>query len=182
MSKLKFVSQGFKHCLNNELFQLFVLTADYFKLQILLSICEFQTLFYRSFKNMSLPNIMQNFQCDLNNVFLSEGFEGFEMHPSTFDFLKCDLKNVFSSGGVESFKLFPQSFDCCLHCHNTMSPLKPFANFKYRLFFSDLCLFLVLCFLWLIMLQRWILLVVVISQLFVTHSQLLEGLKCESQT
>jgi hypothetical protein len=43
---------------------------------------------------------------------------------------------MFSNGRVESFKVFPQSFDCCLHCHNTMSLLRPLANFKYRLFCS----------------------------------------------
>jgi hypothetical protein len=64
---------------------------------------------------MSLPKIMQDFQCDLNNVFLNESLEGFEMHPSSFDFFQCDL-NMFSNGVVQSFKVFPQSFDCCLHC------------------------------------------------------------------
>ncbi len=43
---------------------------------------------------------------------------------------------MFLSGGVESFKVFPQSFDCCLHCHNTMSPLRPLTNFKYIYIFS----------------------------------------------
>jgi hypothetical protein len=49
---------------------------------------------------MSLPNIMQNFQCDLNNVLLNEGLEGFEMYPNSFDFFECDFNNLFSSGGV----------------------------------------------------------------------------------
>jgi hypothetical protein len=52
---------------------------------------------------MYLPNIMQDFQCDLNNVLLSEGLEGFEMHPSSFDFFQCDLNNMFLSGGVLEF-------------------------------------------------------------------------------
>jgi hypothetical protein len=92
-----------------------------------------------------------------------------------------DLKNVFSNGGVESFKFFPQSFDCCLHYHNTMSLLKPFANFKYRLFFFRF-----------VFVSGFVPLVVdhvtkvVVasgcdSQFLVAHSQLLEGLKCESQ-
>jgi hypothetical protein len=85
---------------------------------------------------MFLPNRMQDFQCDLNNVLLNEGFEGFEVHPSSFDFLQCDLSNVFSSGGVENFKVFPQSSNCRLHFHNTMSHLKPPENFKYRFFSS----------------------------------------------
>jgi hypothetical protein len=46
---------------------------------------------------MSLPNIMQDFQCDLNIVLLSEGLEGFEMHSNSFDFFQCDLNNVFLS-------------------------------------------------------------------------------------
>ncbi len=65
-----------------------------------LSTCEIQTLFNRSFKNISLLNIMQDFQCDLNNVLLSEGLEGFEMYPSSFDFFEYDFNNLFSSGGV----------------------------------------------------------------------------------
>ncbi len=84
---------------------------------------------------MFLPNIMQDFQCDLNNVLLNEGLEGFEVHPSSFDFFQCDLSNVFLSGGVESFKVFQQSFDCCLHYHNTMLHLRPPTNFKYNFFF-----------------------------------------------
>jgi hypothetical protein len=43
---------------------------------------------------------MQDFQCDLNNVLLSEGLEGFEMYPSSFDFFEYDFNNLFSSGGV----------------------------------------------------------------------------------
>jgi hypothetical protein len=83
---------------------------------------------------MFLPNRMQDFQCDLNNVLLSESLEGFEVHPNSFDFFQCDLSNVFLNEGVESFKVFPQSSNRCLHCHNTMSHLKPHANFKYRFF------------------------------------------------
>jgi hypothetical protein len=52
---------------------------------------------------------MQDFQCDLSNVFLDEGFDNFEMHPNSFDFLKCDLSNVFLNGGVESLMVFPPS-------------------------------------------------------------------------
>jgi hypothetical protein len=63
----------------------------------MLNTCEFRTLFNKSLKNMALPNIMQDFQCDLNIVLLSEGLEGFEVHPSSFDFFQCDLNNVFSS-------------------------------------------------------------------------------------
>jgi hypothetical protein len=37
---------------------------------------------------MYLLNIMQDFQCDLNNVLLSERFEGFEVHLNTFDFFQ----------------------------------------------------------------------------------------------
>jgi hypothetical protein len=80
---------------------------------------------------MYLLNITQNFQCDLSNVLLNESLEGFEVHPSSFEFFKCDLNNMFSSGGVV-FKVFPQSFNCCLHCHiNTMSLFRPPTNFKY---------------------------------------------------
>jgi len=43
---------------------------------------------------MFLPNRMQDFPCDLNNVLLSEGLEGFEVHPNSFDFFQCDLSNV----------------------------------------------------------------------------------------
>jgi hypothetical protein len=111
---------------------------------------------------------MQDFQCDFNNVLLSEDLEGFEMHINSFDFFQCDLNNMILSGGVQSFKVFPQSSNCCLHCHNTMFPFRPLANFKYR-FFPDLCLILILCFLWLIMLQGWLLLVVLISQLLLFH-------------
>ncbi len=118
---------------------------------------------------MFLPNRMQDFQCDLNNVLLNEGLEGFEVHPSSFDFLQCDLNNVFSSGGVKNFKVFPRSSNCCLHFHNTMSHLKPPTNFKYRFFSLDMCMFLVLCLLWLIMLQGRLLLVVVTSQLLILH-------------
>jgi len=56
---------------------------------------------------MYLSNIMQNFQCDLNNVLLNESLQGFEVHPNSFDFFQCDLNNVFSNGGVESFRNFP---------------------------------------------------------------------------
>ncbi len=97
--------------------------------------CEFEPCLIEALKSLSLPNIMQHFDYDLNKVLLSEGLEGFEMHPNSFNFFQCDLNNLFSSGGVESFKVFPQSFDCCLHCHNTMSPLRLPSNFKYRPFF-----------------------------------------------
>jgi hypothetical protein len=63
---------------------------------------------------MYLSNIMQDFQCDLNNVLLNEGLQGFEVHPNSFDFFQCDLKNVFLSGGVENFRIFPQFANCCL--------------------------------------------------------------------
>jgi hypothetical protein len=134
-----------------------------------LNTCEFQTSFNRRFKNMYLLNIMQDFQCDLNYVFLSEGLKGFEMHPNSFDFFQCDLNNMFLSGGVHSFKVFPQSSNCCLHYHNTMFPLEPPTNFKNRFIFSGLCLFLVLCLLWLTMLHGWLLLVVMINQSLVPH-------------
>jgi len=57
---------------------------------------------------------MQDFQCDLNNVLLNEGLQGFEVHPNSFDFFQCDLRNVFLSGGVENFRIFPQFSNCCL--------------------------------------------------------------------
>ncbi len=44
---------------------------------------------------------------------------------------------MFSNGVVQSFKVFPQSSNCCLHCYNTMFPLRPPTNFKYRFFFSE---------------------------------------------
>jgi hypothetical protein len=56
---------------------------------------------------------MQDFQCDLNNMLLGEGLQGFEVHPNSFDFFQGDLNNVFSSGGVEIFRVFPQFFNCC---------------------------------------------------------------------
>jgi hypothetical protein len=46
---------------------------------------------------MFLPNIMQDFQCDLNIVLLNEALEGFEVHLNLFDFFQCDLSNVFLS-------------------------------------------------------------------------------------
>jgi hypothetical protein len=77
---------------------------------------------------------MQDFQCDLNNVLLNEGLEGFEVHPNSFDFFQCDLSNMFFNGGVESFKVSQQSFDFCLHYHNTMFHFRLPANFEYNLF------------------------------------------------
>jgi len=56
---------------------------------------------------------MQDFQCDLNNMLLNEGFQGFEVYPNSFDFFQFDLSNVFLSGGVENFRVFPQFSNCC---------------------------------------------------------------------
>ncbi len=64
-----------------------MLISDSSRPQIALNTCEFQTPFNISFKNMFLPNIMQDFLCDLNNVLLNEGLDGFEVHPSSFDFV-----------------------------------------------------------------------------------------------
>jgi len=57
---------------------------------------------------------MQDFQCDLKNVLLNEGFQGFEVHFNSFDFFQSDLRNVFLSGGVENFRIFPQFSNFCL--------------------------------------------------------------------
>jgi hypothetical protein len=93
---------------------------------------------------------MQNFQCDLNNMLLNEGLQGFEVHPDSFDFFQCDLSNMFSNGGAESFRVFPQFSDCCFAI--TPCLFLDLMQISSTIFYVDLCLFLVLCLLWLIML------------------------------
>ncbi len=64
-----------------------MLISNSLRPQTALNTCEFRTPFNISLKNMFLPNILQDFQCDLNNVLLSEGLDGFEVYPNSFDFV-----------------------------------------------------------------------------------------------